>query len=468
MRIKQLKFLALWTLLFGIVALPTTESFGQAWKAEVGFTALQAEKGAALEDGAGLAVMQAEAPDGDGDYLADITNAQFSGKTFTEGSGASGANGHATSVGLNFYGNTNSMSPGITNITGFDANGYLGTYLGANTGADPNTTAFDIGNHSYVGRASAQFTAAIAENLLERVDFVVNRDNTIMVVGADNGSGSATPRVLAPSYNSITVGLSSGNHSQTLTPNYGAPRFATQLVVPSVSFTSFSTPVVSSAAAILRQAGAGTNFIQNEVIRATLFAGATKDEFASWDRTAARPMDEVFGFGELNILNSYHIFEGGEFAGSTTDPASDVGLQGWDYDDFNGSDDLFYDFSIGAGLQADVSAVLSWNMEITDINNTGFFTASRNLADLNLHLFDSSGSFMGNLLDSSDGTDYNNEHIYMQGLAAGDYTFRVSGDSATDFGFAWNVATAAVPEPSSLAILGLIATGLAGRRRRKS
>ena len=221
--------------------------------------------------------------------------------------------------------------------------------------------------------------------------------------------------MLTPSYNAIAVGRSDGNHSQSLTSVYGAPRFATSIVVPSAGATSFSTPVVGSAAALLKQAGIGTDFVQNEVIRATLFAGATKDEFASWDRTSTRPMDEVFGFGELNILNSYHIFEGGQFEASTTDPTSNINDQGWDYGDFDGSKDLFYDFSIASGGNASLSAVLSWNMDIVDVDSGTAFAAERNLADLNLELFDSTGSFLGTLLDASNGSAYNNEHIYFEG-----------------------------------------------------
>ncbi|MCP4098467.1 MAG: PEP-CTERM sorting domain-containing protein [Planctomycetaceae bacterium] len=450
-------------IILAFVMLPSTMSFGQSWKSEIGFNDLVSEKGGSLGDGAGLNVMQAEAPDSAGNYMPDVTSGEFAGKTFTEGSGAFGANNHGTLVARNFYGNSSSMTGGISSITGYDANNYIFDWLNALSGNDLNSTpAFDIGNHSYVGNG---LTTAQAEDILERFDFVINRDNTLMVVGANNGSTSATPQVLTPSYNAIAVGRSDGGHSQSLTSVYGAPRFATSIVVPSAGATSFSTPVVGSAAALLKHAGAGTDFVQNEVIRATLFAGATKDEFASWDRTSTRPMDEVFGFGELNILNSYHIFEGGQFEGSTTDPTSNISNQGWDYGDFDGSQDLFYDFSIASGGNASLSAVLSWNMDIVDVNSGIAFEAERNLADLNLELFDSSGSFLGTLVDASNGSAYNNEHIFFEGLDGGNYTFRISGNSATDFGFSWNIQS--VPEPSSATLLGLGAIAIIARRRRR-
>ena len=157
----------------------------------------------------------------------------------------------------------------------------------------------------------------------------------------------------------------------------------------------------------------------------------------------------MYGFGELNILNSYHIWEGGEFAASTSDPTSNVDLFGWDYGNFNGTDDLFYDFEIFVGqTAAELSAVLVWNIDVIDSNpSSGVFDASTVLADLDLELYDSTGSFMGSLLDSSLSTEYNHEHIYLKDLPPGNYTFRISGDLAVDYGFSWRIK--AVPDPLS-------------------
>ena len=146
--------------------LPATLTLGQSWKAEIGFNDLLSEKGGSLEDGAGLNVMQAEAPDGSGNYMPDIAIAEFAGKTFIEGSGAFGANSHGTSVARNFYGNSSSMTGGISNITGYDANDYIFNWLNALSGNDLNSTpAFDVGNHSYVGNG---LTTAQAEDILRR------------------------------------------------------------------------------------------------------------------------------------------------------------------------------------------------------------------------------------------------------------------------------------------------------------
>ena len=85
-----------------------------AQKEEVGFNALVAEKGGVLEDGSGIRVFQPEAPDGDGDYLVNVNDAQFSGKNIQDGTGSNtDFSSHANTVGRNFYGNSASMTPGI-------------------------------------------------------------------------------------------------------------------------------------------------------------------------------------------------------------------------------------------------------------------------------------------------------------------------------------------------------------------
>ena len=436
---------------------------GQAYKDAVGYNDLLAEKGGALEDGTGLRVTQPEALSG-GNYMPNVNDSQFAGKTITNGTpgGSNGASSHATGVGRTFYGNVNSMTPGISDITGYNANDYLGRVLGFNSGGDPLAQGFDVGNHSYIGNG---LTDAQETDLLQRFDFVINRDNTLMFVGTNNGSGNSQPDLMAPSYNAVTVGRTDGNHARGATSGYGTPRIKPDIVAPA-STTSGATPIVASAGALLRDAGAGSNAEQNEVIKAMLFAGATKEEFPTWDRTTTRPIDDVFGFGEVNILNSYHIFEGGEFDGQTSNPTSDSGPMGWDYGMFDGTNPLFYDFEIGPGTHVtELSAALVWNIDVVDNNpDTAIFDATTSLANLDLELYDSTGTFLGSLVDSSLSTDYNLEHIYLNDLAAGNYTFRISGDLATDFGFAWRIST--IPEPTGgLLVTGLIGIGLLYRRR---
>ena len=108
---------------------------------------------------------------------------------------------------------------------------------------------------------------------------------------------------------------------------------------------------------------------------------------------------------------------------------------------------------------------MTWNISVTDLDDDpGVFDAATELANLDLFLYDSSGSFLGSLLDQSVATVYNHEHIYLAQLGAGDYTFRIDGDLATDFGFAWRMTV--IPEPALGAVIGWLAAAWTMRRRR--
>jgi hypothetical protein len=229
--------------------------------------------------------------------------------------------------------------------------------------------------------------------------------------------------------------------------------------------------MVASAAALLHEAAAGTDAARSETMRAILMAGATKTEFPSWDRTVTRPLDEVYGAGELNVYNSYQILQGGQFAGVTTEPTFSVGINGWDYvATLQPSDTLYYNFTVAGGqLLSEFSVSLNWNLEVNDLDGSAsVFAPEFFLANMSLRLFDSTDTFLGSLLDASLSPVDNVEHIYLTGLNAGTYTIAVNTDRATDMGIAWRGTLTAVPEPSSLVAAAFIVGGLVLRHRRRA
>ena len=445
--------------LLAVGLLITTPSWAD-WKDDIGWTALKAELGDLLEDGAGLAVSQVEAPSS-GAYMADADLAEFLGKTWIDGTGSNvGSSSHATTVARNFLSRTNSIAPGISQITGYDANDYLNRVLGHEGGADPLAQGFAIGNHSYIGNIADK---AIAQDILERFDFVINRDNTVMTVGVNNGSGKRTPDLMAHSYNAIAVGRTNGDHSRGATTFYGEGRFKPDIVAGD-SLTSYTTPRVAGAAAILRQAAEGTAASDAVLIRSLLFAGATKDEFADWSRTSAQPIDEVYGFGELNIYNSYHILQGGEFEGSPDPGGNLIGHRGWHHGQADGIEDLYYEFELPSESPLEeLSVALTWNINVIDNDpSADTFNASTELANLDLFLLDA----QGNVIDESVSSVNNSEHLFLRQLAPGSYRFRVSSDSAAQFGLAWQITS--VPEPSTGWLACFLGGLYAARRQRKA
>lgn len=410
------------------------------WKDDVGYTQLVSELGT-VPTGAGVKVSQVEADlssTSDIDYLPDLSNNQFLGKSISDGSGDNEiASNHATTAGKFFYGNTSSIAPGVTNITGYESNDYLNSVLGYATAVTPEAQNFKVQNHSWIGTASSQ---AAAVSMLQRLDYTIDSQEMTVLVGLNNGNG-AVPELLGHSYNALAIGLTSNNFSNGLTTFYGSGRSKPSLVAPSGA-TSWATAMVSSATAMLHESASGTAASRSETMRAILMAGATKSEFANWSHTTSQPLDTTYGAGELNVRNSYYIQAGGEYNGSGGAPATSGPSFGWDYNSGLAAGAIRnYSLVVPAGKYAgELSAVLTWNVEVTDTESNPFiWLPTYTLANLDLELFDSTSGFANTLLASSLSTVDNVEHIYEKNFGPGVYTLRVSGDSERDYALAWRM-----------------------------
>jgi hypothetical protein len=163
------------------------------------------------------------------------------------------------------------------------------------------------------------------------------------------------------------------------------------------------------------------------------------------------------------VYNSYRILEAGQFDGSTSFTVSNSSFKGWDYGDINASQDLFWNFDTQAGIDT-ASILVTWNADYRDANGN-FSVSDFRLANMRLSLHGYNGNTLGNELFFSDSLVDNVEHLYLRNLDAGRYTLRLSSNLDSKFGIAWGFT--AVPEPSTLVLLGSIA-GFALMRRRLS
>lgn len=449
----------------------------QTLKDRIGFTELQQQEGSGLATGTSVDAFLVEPG---GNYLPNVQAGTLAGKTINNVSNVSnGTSGHSTSSAVRLFGGTG-VSPGVNNVDVYQADDWLNNVIGVVSTSDPSPQGYDVGSHSYIipqgGVASdpneeiqGQFTETAITNLLTRLDHVIARDNTLNFVGTNNGRTNSIPHGLTPSYNSVAVGRSDGSHGAGPTTFYGPGRTKVDIVVPQGS-SSAATPVAASAGALLiDSAGGDSDAARNQVLKATLLAGATKDEFSTWDRTETRPLDERYGAGELNIFNSFNIQQGGQFESAQDIVGPLIGNNGWDYQDSASPlNDQFYSFEIGANeTLEELSAVLAWNLNVTDTGATSsVFTPVTTLANFDLALLDSDGDIIDQSISSVD----NIEHIYTQGLQSGRYSLRVSGDSNDAFGLAFRFSTVtsptAVPEPSSLTLLVACFGAAIVRRRR--
>jgi hypothetical protein len=498
------------TILLCLCQLGLTTVIQADYRDDIGYSALLSELGASMPDGTGVKVSHVEASTSSTTavYLPDPNNAQFSGKNITDQSRLSSGiySGHATMVGALFYGNSSSMAPGISTISGYLADTWLGAnYLrGMGDTRKPLISSSRVANHSWIGSTG---NSATDSDLLRRVDWVVARDEFIQVVGTNNGTGTNSP-LLSSAYNVIAVGRSDGlstTGSPALDTTYTAGRARPDIVAP-MSSTSEATPVVASAAALLVQIGHNNpglstdlntksttnrngdviyNAERSETIKAALMAGADRltnntsganitDYRATLANQTANGLDSRFGAGQVNVANSYHIIAAGE-QNSVEDggtASGKVGMKGFDYDPHFGSaggsnSSATYRFSTTTGLSS-LSASLVWNMNIA--GGTGsMFSGAATLYDLDLMLYDiTSGQ---QLLASSASTTENTENIWFALTPGRDYLLKVATGATQqsfdwDYALAWNVAVVPIP-----AALPLFMSGLAGLffvvRRRK-
>jgi hypothetical protein len=424
---------------------------------DIGFTALKARLGVPnLPTGAGYGVGQVEAEESPGNYGPNTANPEFSGKTFVPQNGAFGNSGHATSVGLALYGNVSSIAPGITNISVWNAGTWATTsFLKTNQGATPPAfppAGMRIFNHSWIGSFGSSF---LDNDALRRFDFEQNRDNVLAVVGTNNGAGSAPSALVGYGYHALTVGLANGQHCNAITPTGldGQLRRKPDVVAPG-SFTSFATPIVGSVAALLFQTtdldaglAGNPNADKATLIKTVLLAGTTHRP--GWTNNpvsrgptrgqTSTPLDPLYGADLVNVDRSHYILTGQEQNGSAAIPGNRTIIdRGWDWIPTIASNASVYYRFTAYDETDEVSILASWNRSV------GTTFANFTLMDIDLYLHKVTGAGIVSLVGdrgtfaggnvSSISTIDNVEHLYVTGLAAGDYVIEVkrkSGAQAT-------------------------------------
>jgi hypothetical protein len=456
------------------------------YKSDIGYTRLLAEIGSSLPTGISVAVTQSEA-DTNADpaiysYLPDLANSQFTGKTITDKTLLSGPySAHATGVGKNFYGNTLSIVPGIGTIDAYLADDWLdsGFLQGTNKLKKPKASSSRIANHSWIGSTN---DTAVDSDLLRRVDWLVDRDEFIQVVGQTN-STVINKSLLGGAFNIIAVGKTDGVNGRgtaTVDTTYTAGRTRPHLVAPFTTSSS-ATPVIASAAAMLIDLGHNNtslstdpavtwtinrnnmtiyNAERSEVIKAALMAGADRyttngsapnitDYRADENNRSTNGLDIRYGAGQVNIYNSYHIIAAGEQNSDEDDGAGsgDVGDFGFDFDPaFGGASGsnatASYRFATGT-TPAILTATLAWNLHI-DPGNTNGFTGTATLRDMDLYLYDITDNTV--LTVDSTSTNENTENIWVMLNAGRNYLLQVktkSGQSAFvwDYALSWQIVT---------------------------
>jgi len=428
---------------------------------ETGLAAL-AERIGTVPTGAGVGVGQVEAI-ANSNYAPNENDSDFAGKTIVEASGASGVSNHANTVSKAFFGLSQSLAPGIDKAYVYEVNYWLGTFLRLGSSSVPSVTPSDqkIVNHSWVGSAGSW-----DNQVLRRADYVMVRDDVLMCVGVNN-SDPAFP-LMAYGYNGISVGTLDGSHASTdVAAGYdGAGRTKPEIVASGSNFTSFVTPVVGAAAALLVETArtyadlaVNPDAERSEVIKAVLLCGA--DRSGNWTNNPIesggtrgwtdRGLDLVYGAGSLWVDDSHLILTGGETNGESTVPLDNtITGPGWALDNINIGESSYWRFTLTE--PSDVEFLATWHRK----TNTSF--TANYISDFDLLLWSVSGITLEPLLGSgprifggnvtSESAVDNVELIHTTSLAPGEYVLQVSrvdgASSATrDVAVAWKIPESA-------------------------
>jgi hypothetical protein len=279
--------------------------------------------------GAGIVVGQIEAQELNSDnYQTDPAKAGLSSSLFTyydstntwSGGGAaydsSRESGHANLVGSRFFGvtsgtqSTDGVAPGVSAIQVFEAGHY---YARVSSGTATNAA---VVNQSFVFNSQ--------DGTIDRnYDNYVANYGVLFVNGINTNNTPATIPSPGSAYNGITVGAID-RAVAPLPDNRSKP----DIVAPGSTASSYTTPLVAGAAAILIQsalrgdAGTGTAASASDIrtIKALILNAATKAK--GWSNTSIQPLDRPNGAGVLEVNQAQLQLIAGQYAETVNDSSS--------------------------------------------------------------------------------------------------------------------------------------------------
>ncbi len=442
----------------------------------IGIHDARARLGKDVPTGEGITVGHVEF--GPGAYMPNTKQPQFDTVAFVERSGKSRPSGHASATARVIYG-LNGLAPGVSVVHCYDSRDWMGPgYLNAGSPQPPAGGPMRVITHSWVSDSHN------AVDVLRRVDWLIDANDTIMCVGVNNGKHTPVPYMLATSYNAIAVGTNRAKRVNAPKPDDPAAvggssggytrievrdRCKPDIVGPR-QLTSFTTPAVAAVATRLLQAAeeAPENAhlaAKAETIKAVLLAGATKTD--DWQPEPGKPLDEFLGAGVVNFNSSLMILQAGP-PGSAPAPGSSTGSNpgseptgdgeslirlpnrmGWDYGSIEPDGKNTYTFALQSPM-AEASIILTWHRRITGIKTDdtdkgeGNWFGMPRLANLDLKLVHTDETGEQHELAVSSSKVDNVEHIYLKELQPGRYHLHVSRPESIheepwDYALAWRV-----------------------------
>ena len=320
--------------------------------------------------------------------------------------------GHAVQVATYFFGRPLGVATNISHVDNYDADYFINTFILTNSPPNPNAR---IVNQSFI---FGPLSVPDQQMVDSAYDDAAALHNTLFVSGAGNSGPVNAP---ATCYNGLGVAAFGGASSVGLTPDNGRCKPDITAAAPA---TSFSTPQVAGAAAVLLQAGlrgdggSDTNSAAKiQTLKALLLNGAVKP--VNWTNSISSPLDARYGAGVLNVFNAYMQLAGGKHAAVEltsvnlldphppgANPANINAASGWSFATLSSTPSKdrinHHYFNLTNAISNatfTVTATLIWNRQQNQTN----------LNDLDLFLYDTTTSNL--IAQSISGVD-NVEHIY--------------------------------------------------------
>ncbi|MGA2231504.1 MAG: autotransporter-associated beta strand repeat-containing protein [Tepidisphaeraceae bacterium] len=338
---------------------------------------------------------------------------------------------HANNVGALFYGTTGSgVATGVAHVDNYSADYFAGTIIS-------NLVQINdaVVNESFIfaENADTPLTVSDQEETDTAYDNYIDEFGTIIVSAIGNAGAFPNPNAPGTAYNGIGVAAYPGPVS--VGPTIDNFRSKPDITAPGTA-TSYTTPLVSGAAAILVQAGARgdggssaqteQNAVDSRTVKALLLNGANKQS-VHFSRTPVAPLDPVNGSGMLNVYNAYEQLVGGQQTPTQIDGTAALGAAhpaissgvitapaGWDFDGLTSSatSDAYANY-VFQPTQNSLTATIDWNRQL----NLNPNILSLGINNLDLFLYDATAN---RLLDWSDSVVDNVQDIYDTNLIPGD------------------------------------------------
>lgn len=425
-----------------------------------------------------------------------------------------GTRQHADGTASLFFGEIDSMAPGTRLLDKYthmwDNRPWLSSDTRVSTGSDlwaPQPSICDD-SREYNTLGMGYTDRQIDWNDVIRTRIVTNYMYT-------RGAGLA-----GSAYNVITVGRSDAQHSWYYVTDalglYTSPRAVIDIVTPG-PFTSQANPIAASAATMLvdhsmrnpdlsngsyenpRTGGHRNHAETPEAIKAIIMAGADRifDNLLDYYDPGAyapegvRPENNIsvrHGAGQLNVYNSYHIMDSGEYEclenQTETNNRGRIGRWGFDYEPaFTESSVATYEFTANG---TEMTATLTWHVNCENEFEGQYWFGTlvdAKLYDLDLLLYDITDPQSPVLHAQSTSTTENTENLALLGMdplqpvlvPGHEYRLVVQPKPGQDpfmwdYALAWQIDAVAaprfIPEPASLTLLGMAELVLAFRRER--